>query len=308
MASNWHILRAGQQTGPFSSKQLKDFVASGRVEATDMVWKEGMSEWVAASRIKGLFPNPVVEREVGAGGTTQTVACPHCGCNIACDSNQAGKVFACPHCAGQFQMPTLEFDRHSHSVLEPEAPAADPPVSTWAAPEEKHPSVPTRRAPRYLFWGGTVAGLLILLLLGLGIWLIPRSGPAAKLHGNWQGKRDKIHGFCTFERNGIARIWFATRDNDGSAFTVVTYAWRVENEDSDTVHLKWRVTSTDPKERKERSDGTFPNLPSVKQLKALDSAKIRFLSPTQFEWRGMTYQKVDKIDPDLIYRALWRDE
>jgi uncharacterized RDD family membrane protein YckC len=56
MAGNWFVGRNGTQDGPYSWPQLQQFVEQGRLIATDLVWREGMPDWVAASAIKGLFP------------------------------------------------------------------------------------------------------------------------------------------------------------------------------------------------------------------------------------------------------------
>lgn len=105
MASMWYLARDGQQFGPFSSRQLKEFVTSGRLQAEDLVWKEGMSTWVAASRIKGLFTHPTSEAEEGVTTPTPAITCPHCAGSMSVNLIQAGQTFACPHCAGQFLLP-----------------------------------------------------------------------------------------------------------------------------------------------------------------------------------------------------------
>ncbi|QDT59424.1 hypothetical protein SV7mr_19310 [Stieleria bergensis] len=57
MASEWYYGRNGQQQGPVTSNQLKQLAQSGQLLPTDFVWKEGMSEWAKASKVKGLFPD-----------------------------------------------------------------------------------------------------------------------------------------------------------------------------------------------------------------------------------------------------------
>lgn len=47
----WHYTKNGQQAGPVSWMQLQHLVASGHVNATDLVWKAGMPSWVAASTV-----------------------------------------------------------------------------------------------------------------------------------------------------------------------------------------------------------------------------------------------------------------
>ncbi len=67
MTGNWFVGRNGSQDGPYSWAQLQQFVEQGRLVATDLVWREGMPDWVAVSAIKGLFPDrPSVRQEAGA--------------------------------------------------------------------------------------------------------------------------------------------------------------------------------------------------------------------------------------------------
>lgn len=56
MASEWYYTINGQQAStPVSTSQLKQLAATGQLQPTDLVWQEGMANWVAASSIKGLF-------------------------------------------------------------------------------------------------------------------------------------------------------------------------------------------------------------------------------------------------------------
>ncbi|MEN6603036.1 MAG: GYF domain-containing protein [Bryobacteraceae bacterium] len=50
------IHRGGQQYGPYSVEELKQFVASGNVLPSDMAWAEGMPAWVPVSQILGGAP------------------------------------------------------------------------------------------------------------------------------------------------------------------------------------------------------------------------------------------------------------
>ena len=61
MAADYHYSRDGQSFGPVPVEQLRELAAKGQLSATDLVWKEGMAEWVPAGRFKGLIPAaPVV--------------------------------------------------------------------------------------------------------------------------------------------------------------------------------------------------------------------------------------------------------
>jgi hypothetical protein len=60
----WYYTRNKQQCGPVNSTQLKELAAQGELLPSDLVWKDGMTEWVSASTLKSLFaeagaPTPV---------------------------------------------------------------------------------------------------------------------------------------------------------------------------------------------------------------------------------------------------------
>jgi uncharacterized RDD family membrane protein YckC len=56
MASQWHVGRGGQSTGPYSTEQLREMAAAGRISPGDRVWKEGRGEWADCATVQGLFP------------------------------------------------------------------------------------------------------------------------------------------------------------------------------------------------------------------------------------------------------------
>jgi hypothetical protein len=56
MADEWYYTQQGQQKGPVPTAQLKQLASSGRLMPTDLVWKQGMANWVPASNTRGLFP------------------------------------------------------------------------------------------------------------------------------------------------------------------------------------------------------------------------------------------------------------
>jgi antitoxin component YwqK of YwqJK toxin-antitoxin module len=57
MANEWYYVKNGQRCGPVSGQQLKELAAKGGIGPDDLVWKEGMSQWLPASKVKGLLPN-----------------------------------------------------------------------------------------------------------------------------------------------------------------------------------------------------------------------------------------------------------
>jgi len=84
MESEWYYAVQGQQQGPVSSGELRQLVTSGRIQPSDMVWKQGMTQWVAAINVTGLFPAgtqapppipplpPVLPTHLVQAGTTAT--------------------------------------------------------------------------------------------------------------------------------------------------------------------------------------------------------------------------------------------
>ena len=52
--------------GPVSPENLRELAASGRLRASDLVWKQGLETWVPAARVKGLFPTGATEAGLGS--------------------------------------------------------------------------------------------------------------------------------------------------------------------------------------------------------------------------------------------------
>jgi|GEM_PF-2452015 hypothetical protein len=61
--TQWYYEASGEQHGPISSSQLKQLAISGLLKPTDLVWREGMLEWLPASRIIGLFSNSPKQKQ-----------------------------------------------------------------------------------------------------------------------------------------------------------------------------------------------------------------------------------------------------
>jgi len=54
------VARDGKQRGPFSSEQLQQHVAQGRVQLTDSIWYEGLEDWIPLSEfLKLRLPPPL---------------------------------------------------------------------------------------------------------------------------------------------------------------------------------------------------------------------------------------------------------
>ncbi len=58
MSEQWYLSREGEQYGPYSWVQLREFADGGRVRPQDFVWCEGMADWVVATEVEGLLGPP----------------------------------------------------------------------------------------------------------------------------------------------------------------------------------------------------------------------------------------------------------
>jgi TM2 domain-containing membrane protein YozV len=65
VSQEWYYSVDGDRQGPVSGAELKKLAEAGTLKATDLVWKDGMADWVAAKSIKGLF-----------GGSSAAAAAP----------------------------------------------------------------------------------------------------------------------------------------------------------------------------------------------------------------------------------------
>lgn len=51
MTAQWYVGRDGQQSGPFSVDQLREMRSRGELSPGDLVWKQGMAEWVDCTAV-----------------------------------------------------------------------------------------------------------------------------------------------------------------------------------------------------------------------------------------------------------------
>jgi hypothetical protein len=62
MDGNWYYAQDNNSFGPFSWAEFREVAASGALRRTSIVWREGMSEGVVASKVTQLFPEARVSR------------------------------------------------------------------------------------------------------------------------------------------------------------------------------------------------------------------------------------------------------
>ena len=51
----WYLHRQGQQFGPYSQKQLRQFNREGRLEVEDLLWHDALEGWIPLEKFEQLF-------------------------------------------------------------------------------------------------------------------------------------------------------------------------------------------------------------------------------------------------------------
>jgi hypothetical protein len=51
----WYYAQGDKQQGPVSPAEVKSLADAGKLLPDDLVWREGMEEWIPARKVKGLF-------------------------------------------------------------------------------------------------------------------------------------------------------------------------------------------------------------------------------------------------------------
>jgi uncharacterized RDD family membrane protein YckC len=77
MSKQWFYAVGGRQQGPVSTEQLMALLASGQLSPGDLVWTEGMPEWLPAASVpESLVDTPSKPVNVTAAQTDQAVGDP----------------------------------------------------------------------------------------------------------------------------------------------------------------------------------------------------------------------------------------
>jgi len=50
----WYYTQYGQQQAPVEQEQLVNWLATGQLSASELVWMDGMSNWLPAAQVPGL--------------------------------------------------------------------------------------------------------------------------------------------------------------------------------------------------------------------------------------------------------------
>lgn len=83
----WYCNIKGQQYGPVGEDVLREWVAQHRVTAQDLVWAEGMTNWLPAGQVTEIFSAAATSPAAGGpppvpGAAVQSGVAPHRGGTI----------------------------------------------------------------------------------------------------------------------------------------------------------------------------------------------------------------------------------
>src|SRR5688500_8475433 len=56
MAVEYYYKQNDKRHGPFAMAKLQELAAAGTVQPTDLVWRQGLPDWIPAGQVKELFP------------------------------------------------------------------------------------------------------------------------------------------------------------------------------------------------------------------------------------------------------------
>ncbi len=155
--AGWYYGTGGRQLGPVSFAELKQLAAQGALQPGDPVWTQGMAEWTEAASIPEL-----------SVGRESTIPCPCCGNLFRVPDSAQGNLVACPICQQAVAIPALS---RTSPEARPESPSGKSLPQGQAGPQ------PADRSGSKIAAVLAGAGLGLLLIVGLGVWLFARWEP-----------------------------------------------------------------------------------------------------------------------------------
>lgn len=91
----WYYVEGDRKVGPVHEDDLRKLVAEGKVGATTLVWREGMSAW---AELRTAFPD-YASAHSGPGAAAAGVTCSQCGRQFPPgDMIQLGGTWVCAAC------------------------------------------------------------------------------------------------------------------------------------------------------------------------------------------------------------------
>jgi hypothetical protein len=139
MAREFFIGRGEKQYGPFTATELRDLGVDGKIQPTDVVWRDGSNLRTPATKVKGLLPAAVAVQPGGGVAAAEPRTEPDNRDSSACIETE-------------FEIPTPQAP--ADLVVEPEQPtekqparlsdSVDSPIASVAKPREREAERPRR--------------------------------------------------------------------------------------------------------------------------------------------------------------------
>ena len=150
MANLWHCKRQDKQFGPFSDQQLKQLAASGKLQPSDMVQREGTDQWAPANRLKGLFPIAVAKP-------------------LATDAPSPETPPPLPPDDSDTPPPMPPNEQETAVDIDSWTASASAPSPTTVAKISTSPRLQKKKSKRWLWVAAVVGGLIVLGGIGAGL-------------------------------------------------------------------------------------------------------------------------------------------
>ena len=77
--TEYHVSRKGKRLGVYPEADARDYYAQGRISPADLLWREGMPAWVAATEVFGPAPSAAAPDPMPAAVTPALQAAPVLG-------------------------------------------------------------------------------------------------------------------------------------------------------------------------------------------------------------------------------------
>ena len=125
-STEWYYAHDGQQAGPVSALELKQLADAGKLTPDDLVWQEGVKDWIPARKVKGLFD------------TKQLASAP----SVAAPPVVATPVAVAASLAKSTDRPPSGIERVAISTTERAVPQGDRPAAVAERPKHaarRHP-------------------------------------------------------------------------------------------------------------------------------------------------------------------------
>ena len=147
----WYYAHGDKEQGPVTLLQIKALIQAGKIKPDDLVWKDGMEDWLPAKTVPGLYSaeTPVPEPAAAARSKAAATAAP----KIVAPARPAEPT-APPAAAGP--PPPVE-------VPPPESAPAKT-TSRTAAAGAPSVNVSPRQIGRWVGWGFVIFGLVLALV------------------------------------------------------------------------------------------------------------------------------------------------